>query len=96
MQDSIITKFHYTLVYSLLWLHHRYYTIRLKKILVLKNLDPIRKKLLIPLIALMKDQVDSLKTNGIQACFINSSQTDAEQQLHIQNLKDNKVKMVTG
>ncbi|WP_367770005.1 DNA helicase RecQ [Flavobacterium sp. WC2421] len=47
-----------------------------------------------PLIALMKDQVDSLKTNGIQACYINSSQTDGEQQLHIQNLKDNKVKIV--
>jgi ATP-dependent DNA helicase RecQ len=47
-----------------------------------------------PLIALMKDQVDSLKANGIQACFINSSQTNEEQQLHIQNLKDNKVKMV--
>jgi ATP-dependent DNA helicase RecQ len=28
-----------------------------------------------PLIALMKDQVDSLKANGIEACFINSSQT---------------------
>ncbi|HEY4619003.1 MAG TPA: DNA helicase RecQ [Flavobacterium sp.] len=47
-----------------------------------------------PLIALMKDQVDSLKANGIQACFINSTQTDAEQQSHIQNLKDNKVKLV--
>ncbi|SDX84556.1 DNA helicase RecQ [Flavobacterium degerlachei] len=47
-----------------------------------------------PLIALMKDQVDSLKANGIQACFINSSQTDAEQQSHIQNLIDNKIKLV--
>jgi len=47
-----------------------------------------------PLIALMKDQVDSLKANGIEACFINSSQSSDEQQLHIQNLKDNKVKMV--
>jgi ATP-dependent DNA helicase RecQ len=47
-----------------------------------------------PLIALMKDQVDSLKANGIEACFINSSQSSEEQQLHIQNLKDNKVKMV--
>jgi ATP-dependent DNA helicase RecQ len=34
-----------------------------------------------PLIALMKDQVDSLKANGIEACFINSSQTSAEQQV---------------
>ncbi|WP_264564195.1 DNA helicase RecQ [Flavobacterium sp. N3904] len=47
-----------------------------------------------PLIALMKDQVDSLKANGIAACFINSSQSNDEQQHHIQNLKDNKVKLV--
>ncbi len=47
-----------------------------------------------PLIALMKDQVDSLKANGISACFINSSQSNEEQQTHIQNLKDNKVKLV--
>ncbi|WP_269222808.1 DNA helicase RecQ [Flavobacterium sp. IMCC34518] len=47
-----------------------------------------------PLIALMKDQVDSLKANGIAACFINSSQSGDEQQSHIQNLKDNKLKLV--
>ncbi|NRT14843.1 ATP-dependent DNA helicase RecQ [Flavobacterium sp. 28A] len=47
-----------------------------------------------PLIALMKDQVDSLKTNGIQACYINSSQTAAEQQEHIEDLKSNKIKIV--
>ena len=47
-----------------------------------------------PLIALMKDQVDSLKANGIPACYINSSQSNEEQQLHIQNLTDNKVKLV--
>jgi len=47
-----------------------------------------------PLIALMKDQVDSLKANGIAACFINSSQSSDEQQLHIQNLKEGKVKLV--
>ncbi|MBP6758076.1 MAG: DNA helicase RecQ [Flavobacterium sp.] len=47
-----------------------------------------------PLIALMKDQVDGLKANGIAACFINSSQSNEEQQLHIQNLTDNKVKLV--
>ena len=47
-----------------------------------------------PLIALMKDQVDSLKANGIAACFINSSQSSEEQQAHIQNLKDNKIKLV--
>lgn len=47
-----------------------------------------------PLIALMKDQVDSLKANGINACFINSSQTEAEQQKHIQDLKENTIKLV--
>jgi ATP-dependent DNA helicase RecQ len=45
-----------------------------------------------PLIALMKDQVDSLKANGIEACFINSSQALSSK--HIENLKNNKVKMV--
>jgi ATP-dependent DNA helicase RecQ len=47
-----------------------------------------------PLIALMKDQVDSLKANG--TCFINSSQTSAEQQVHIENLKNNKIKMCSS
>lgn len=47
-----------------------------------------------PLIALMKDQVDSLKANGIAACYINSTQTEAEQQKHIDNLKNNKVKLI--
>src|SRR5436190_3603442 len=47
-----------------------------------------------PLIALMKDQVDSLKANGIAACCINSSQSSEEQQSHIENLRNNKVKLV--
>ncbi len=34
-----------------------------------------------PLISLMKDQVDSLKTSGISAAFINSSQTHVERRL---------------
>jgi ATP-dependent DNA helicase RecQ len=47
-----------------------------------------------PLIALMKDQVDSLKTNGISACYINSSQSAQEQQFYIDNLKSNTFKLV--
>jgi ATP-dependent DNA helicase RecQ len=47
-----------------------------------------------PLIALMKDQVDSLKANGIQACFINSSQTEDERQFYIERLKSNVIKLV--
>lgn len=47
-----------------------------------------------PLIALMKDQVDSLKTNGIAACYINSSQSSDEQQFYINNLKSNNFKLV--
>ena len=47
-----------------------------------------------PLIALMKDQVDSLKANGIEACFINSSQTEDERQFYIGQLKSNLIKLV--
>jgi ATP-dependent DNA helicase RecQ len=47
-----------------------------------------------PLIALMKDQVDSLKANGIAACFINSSQTEDERQFYIESLKSNLIKLV--
>ncbi len=47
-----------------------------------------------PLIALMKDQVDSLKTNGISACYINSTQSSQEQQYYIDNLKTNHFKLV--
>lgn len=47
-----------------------------------------------PLIALMKDQVDSLKTNGISACYINSSQSSEEQQFYIDNLRSNTFKLV--
>jgi len=47
-----------------------------------------------PLIALMKDQVDSLKANGIQACFINSSQSEEERQFYIKSLQSNIIKLV--
>jgi len=47
-----------------------------------------------PLIALMKDQVDSLKANGIQACFINSSQNEEERQFYMESLKSSLIKLV--
>ena len=47
-----------------------------------------------PLIALMKDQVDSLKANGIAACYINSSQSSAEQAEHFNAIKNHKLKLV--
>ncbi len=47
-----------------------------------------------PLIALMKDQVDSLNVNGIPAAFLNSTQSPDEQS-HITNqLKQNKIKLL--
>lgn len=47
-----------------------------------------------PLIALMKDQVDSLNVNGIPAAFLNSSQSPDEQQRINNQLKNNKIKLL--
>ncbi len=47
-----------------------------------------------PLIALMKDQVDGLLANGINASFINSSQNENDQQEIYQKLKNNKIKLL--
>ncbi len=47
-----------------------------------------------PLIALMKDQVDSLNVNGIPAAFLNSSQSADEQQQLMQKLRDNQIKLL--
>ena len=40
-----------------------------------------------PLIALMKDQVDALKVNGVKAEFLNSTQSADEQAYIIQQLR---------
>lgn len=47
-----------------------------------------------PLIALMKDQVDALKINGIPAAFLNSTLSFNEQENIMRMLKENKLKML--
>lgn len=47
-----------------------------------------------PLIALMKDQVDALKLNGIPAAFLNSSQSSYEQTIIIDQIKNKKLKLL--
>lgn len=47
-----------------------------------------------PLIALMKDQVDALKVNGVKAAFLNSTQSNAEQAAVFQQLKANQLKLL--
>src|SRR3989344_151806 len=47
-----------------------------------------------PLIALMKDQVDSLKANGIEASFINSTLSPSEIEDAKARLLENKDKIV--
>ncbi len=47
-----------------------------------------------PLIALMKDQVDSLSRRNIPATYINSALPASEQNLRLQNLSQNKYRLV--
>ncbi len=47
-----------------------------------------------PLIALMKDQVESLKVNGVAAEFLNSSLSDEQQSAVIQRVVDGTVKLL--
>ncbi len=47
-----------------------------------------------PLIALMKDQVDSLLANGIHAAFLNSSQSPDEQRDVIVNARNGNIKLL--
>jgi ATP-dependent DNA helicase RecQ len=47
-----------------------------------------------PLIALMRDQIKSLKEKGIKVGLINSGQTDEENDLTIQNAINNKLKIL--
>lgn len=47
-----------------------------------------------PLIALMKDQVDALKSVGVEANFLNSTQTQREQIEVFQDVKSGKLKLL--
>ncbi len=47
-----------------------------------------------PLIALMKDQVDALRLNGVACAFLNSSLTGYEQSTVINQLKNNELKLL--
>src|ERR1043165_9084814 len=47
-----------------------------------------------PLIALMKDQVDALRANGIPSAFLNSSQSPADQQQVIIDAQNGNIKLL--
>ena len=47
-----------------------------------------------PLIALMKDQVDGLRANGVEASFLNSTQTPAEQVKVFQKVRSGELKLL--
>jgi ATP-dependent DNA helicase RecQ len=47
-----------------------------------------------PLIALMKDQVEGLKVNGVRAAYLNSSLSQDQQDDVLQQLKDGKLKLL--
>ncbi|HET9487411.1 MAG TPA: DEAD/DEAH box helicase, partial [Chryseosolibacter sp.] len=47
-----------------------------------------------PLIALMKDQVDALRLNGIRAAYLNSTQTYQEQEAILREVRLKKLKLL--
>ncbi len=47
-----------------------------------------------PLIALMKDQVDALRANGVEAAFLNSTQTAAEQVAVFKSIRRGSLKLL--
>lgn len=47
-----------------------------------------------PLIALMKDQVDALRLNGIAAAYLNSTQSNAEQEAILNQAKNKELKLL--
>lgn len=47
-----------------------------------------------PLIALMKDQVDALRLNGVAAAFLNSTQTPNEQNIVLNDIRAGRLKLL--
>jgi ATP-dependent DNA helicase RecQ len=47
-----------------------------------------------PLIALMKDQVDALRSNGVEAAFLNSTQSAAEQGKVLRDSREGRIKLL--
>ena len=47
-----------------------------------------------PLISLMKDQLDALKTMGVEAELINSSLSTSEYNIILENIKEDKYKII--
>lgn len=47
-----------------------------------------------PLIALMKDQVDALRSNGVEAAFLNSTQNTAEQVEVFRSIRTGRLKLL--
>lgn len=47
-----------------------------------------------PLISLMRDQVEALKSNGVAAAYFNSSQSDFEKRMIIEDCRTNKLKLL--
>jgi ATP-dependent DNA helicase RecQ len=47
-----------------------------------------------PLIALMKDQVDALRVNGVEAAYLNSTQSAQEQEEILTKAKDKRLKLL--
>jgi len=47
-----------------------------------------------PLIALMKDQVDALRLNGVKAAFLNSTQENGEQQEVMSDIRGGEIKIL--
>jgi ATP-dependent DNA helicase RecQ len=47
-----------------------------------------------PLIALMKDQVDALRVNGISAAYLNSTQSSQEQESILKKVRSSDLKLL--